>query len=162
MSMDKLKRMLRLHEGLKLKAYLCTAGRKTIGIGRNLDDNPLTPAEIAHLGRANIAETGITEDEAWWLLDSDLAKTTAELNRALPWITTLDEVRRAVLVDMAYNIGVPKLKTFRATLPMIQAGQYAEAAKAMMLSLWATQVKTRAKRLSHMMETGQWPDDLPV
>ncbi len=158
-------RLLRLHEGLKLQVYRCTAGRRTIGIGRNLDDNPLTSAEIAHLGRASIAETGITEEEAWWLLDADIAKATAELRRALPFFPSLDEVRQAVLIDMCYNLGWPKLSLFRQTLAAMAAQNYRGAAGMMLRSRWAIQVgklpNQRAGRLSRMMETGQWPAGLP-
>ncbi len=36
--MNRIKAQLVRHEGLKLKPYRCTAGKLTIGIGRNLDN----------------------------------------------------------------------------------------------------------------------------
>ena len=33
------------HEDIKLKPYRCSAGKLTIGVGRNLDDNGITRAE---------------------------------------------------------------------------------------------------------------------
>ena len=38
------------HEGMKLMPYRCTAGKLTIGVGRNLEDNPPTPEEARALG----------------------------------------------------------------------------------------------------------------
>ncbi|NBW16869.1 MAG: lysozyme, partial [Caulobacteraceae bacterium] len=35
-------RQIRLHEGERLKPYRCTAGKLTIGVGRNLDDRGIT------------------------------------------------------------------------------------------------------------------------
>ena len=74
---------------------------------------------------------------------------------ALPWVETLDEVRQRVLVDMAFNLGIPSLLTFKRTLASVEAGNYTVAAAQMLESKWARQVGTRAIRLSEMMATGQ-------
>ena len=39
MSSDKLFEMLRRHEGVKPFAYQCSAGKTTIGVGRNIDED---------------------------------------------------------------------------------------------------------------------------
>ncbi len=167
--MDELKRLLRLHEGLKLFVYRCTAGKLTIGIGRNLEANPLTVVErehLAHKSWRDIRELRITTEEAWWLLAEDLARRIPELARALPFFGELDRVRQAVLIDMAYCLGVEGLLLFRRTLQSIASGDYQLAAREMLQSKWATQVGKapgqRAWRLARMMDTGQWPDDLPL
>ena len=49
------------HEGLKLKPYICPAGKITIGVGRNIEDN------------------GISEDEAMYLLNNDIKRCKTEL-----------------------------------------------------------------------------------
>ncbi|MDY0127369.1 MAG: hypothetical protein RBR69_04500 [Candidatus Cloacimonadaceae bacterium] len=43
--MDRIKEQLVRHEGLRLKPYRCTAGKLTIGIGRNLNDCGITQSE---------------------------------------------------------------------------------------------------------------------
>jgi lysozyme len=91
------------------------------------------------------------------LLDYDIDSHWHELVEALPWVKDLDEVRQHVMLDMAFNLGIPGLLTFRNTLRYIQEGNYVQAAANMLLSKWARQVKTRAVRLAKMMETGQWP-----
>jgi lysozyme len=135
-------RQLRLHEGLRLKPYRCTAGKLTIGIGRNLEDR------------------GITFEEAAYLLANDIAAEERELLRALPWVAKLDEVRQRVLLDMAFNMGVVGLLAFKRTLATIQAGDYQRAAAMMLDSRWAGQVGQRAERLSRMMATGKDPREL--
>jgi len=135
-------RQLRLHEGERLKPYRCTAGRLTIGVGRNLEDR------------------GITREESAILLANDIADMEREIQRALPWVARLDEVRARVLVDMAFNLGIVGLLAFKRTLGAIEAGQYQQAATMMLDSKWAKQVGGRAERLSRMMATGKDPREL--
>lgn len=120
-----------------MKPYRDTVGKLTIGIGRNLDD------------------VGISREEAYALLDNDIAAAMAPL-MALPWFNALDEVRRAVLIDMCFNMGWRVLSTFKVTLAAIEAGDYMRAVANMLQSKWAGQVGPRAVRLAKMMETGQW------
>jgi lysozyme len=140
--MDKLTNLLVLHEGLKLKPYRCTAGKLTIGIGHNLDAK------------------GITPDQAYAIFRDDMTDVARELERRIPWIVQLDEVRAAVLADMAFNLGVDGLLKFPATLALVQSGKYIEASLEMLDSAWAKQVGKRATRLSEMMATGKWPKEI--
>lgn len=135
-------RQIRLHEGERLKPYRCTAGKLTIGVGRNLDDR------------------GITSEESAMLLDNDIRLLEIELFRALPWASALDDVRQRVLLDMAFNLGLPGLLQFKRTLEAIRTGQYQQAATMMLDSLWARQVGQRAERLARMMATGATPREL--
>ena len=137
-----LRRQIRLHEGERLKVYTCSAGKLTIGVGRNLEDR------------------GISVEESNMLLDNDLAQFQVELLRKLPWVSDLDEVRQRVLIDMAFNLGISGLLTFKKTLAAIKRGDYEKAAPMMLDSKWATQVGKRAERLSTMMLTGKDPREL--
>lgn len=135
---DKLTDMLVDHEGMKRKPYRCTAGKLTIGVGRNLDDR------------------GISPDEAMYMLANDIKDSRRELSAAFPWFDKLDEVRQAVLIDMCVNLGLSRLQGFRNTLSLIGVGKYEAAAQEMLNSKWAEQVGRRAQRLSRMMATGRW------
>ena len=131
-----LKDMLKKHEGFRSRPYRCTAGKLTIGYGRNLDD------------------VGISMEEAEYLLDHDIAKAEASLYAALPWTKDLDQDRKDVLINMTFNMGIATLLEFKNTLSLIQSGRYEEAAKNMMLSKWAMQVGSRAVELARIMEDG--------
>lgn len=139
---DAMVRQLRLHEGERLKPYRCTAGKLTIGVGRNLEDR------------------GISSEESAMLLANDIGNEERELLRALPWVARLDEVRQRVLLDMAFNLGLVGLLAFKRTLAAIEAGEYQQAATMMLDSKWAKQVGQRAERLSRMMATGKTPREL--
>lgn len=134
-----LEEQLIYHEGIRYHAYRDTVGKLTIGCGRNLDD------------------VGITPDEALYLLRNDIARVQEELTRTFPWFVTLSEIRARVLVDMCFNLGLAGLKTFRATLASLVAGDYVNAARLMLSSKWARQVGTRATRLAYMMEHNAEP-----
>lgn len=122
-------------EGRKLKPYVDTVGKTTIGVGRNLSD------------------VGISDAECDALLQNDIARTVAWLDRNIAWWRGLDPIRQRVVLNMAFNLG-GNLLTFVNTLAAMQRGDYGAAADGMLASKWATQVGARAQRLSQMMRTG--------
>ncbi len=143
-------------EGLRLKTYRCTAGKLSIGVGRNLDDVGLRPEERALLKITmdSVKTKGINRDQAMALLDSDIDACLDQIERKLPWAAKLDEVRLRVIVNMCFNMGIRTLLTFKNTLRQIETGQYAKAADNMLMSLWARQVGNRAIRLANLMRLG--------
>ena len=124
------------HEGLELNVYKDSLGIETIGIGRNLVDR------------------GITKEEAYYLCNNDIGIVELELVAEFPIVSDLDAVRQRVVIDMAFNIGVPRLTGFKKMWAAIHCGDYKEAAVEMMDSKWARQVGRRAERLSAMMKKG--------
>ncbi len=134
--MTRLVAELKRDEGVRLKPYMDTVGKLTIGIGRNLTD------------------VGISEAEAEILLRNDIATAELLLDRGIPWWRTLDEERQLVLVNMAFNLGAG-LFGFTNTLAAVQNHEWEAAALAMSHSKWAEQVGLRADRLIERMRTGQ-------
>jgi lysozyme len=59
--------------------------------------------------------------------------------------------RQAVLINMAFNLGINRLRTFKLFKQALLDGDYAEAKVQMLSSKWAGQVKGRAIRLADMM-----------
>ena len=136
--MDRIKEQLVRHEGLRLKPYRCTAGKLTIGIGRNLDDS------------------GISQSEAYVMLINDILNCEKQLQARIPDIyNKLDEVRKSVLLNMCFNLGINGLLGFKNTLAFIQAGDWERAANNMLASKWAKQVGRRAIELSELMRKGK-------
>jgi len=131
-----IKRELMQDEGLRLKPYRCTAGRLTIGVGRNLDD------------------MGITAEEADYLLENDIGRAMAELDRALPWWRGLSEARQRALANMCFNLGIARLMRFKGMLADMAAGDHAGAAREAMDSAWARQVGPRARRIAALLAEG--------
>ena len=104
------------HEGLRLQVYQDTLGIDTIGIGRNLEDRGITKEELDWMDIPNmdaVYEYGITEADAMYLAKNDVQIVEEELVRSHPCVEELDAVRQLVLVDMAFNMGVPRLSKFK-------------------------------------------------
>jgi lysozyme len=125
---------IKKHEGFRQYPYKCPAGKLSIGYGRNLDD------------------CGIKESEAEMLLNNDIAQAKLELATAFPWTIGMDERRKNVLVEMVYNMGIKRFKGFKKMLVACQNGKWDMAAKEMLDSKWASQVKQRAKTLANIMK----------
>ena len=155
---DLLMQKLVAHEGMRLDVYKDTLGINTIGIGRNLDDRGITKDELDWMDYPSIEyvySDGITEADAIYLAQNDVQIVEEELVRAHPCVDRLDAVRQRVLVDMAFNMGVPRLGKFKKMWAAIHENNFEEAAKEMLDSRWANQVKSRATKLAHAMHTGE-------
>jgi lysozyme len=139
---------LKEDEGKRLKPYRCPANKLSIGYGRNLEDN------------------GISLDEAEYLLRNDIKRTETELKNALPFYIKLDDVRQNVLINMAFNLGVPRLLKFKKTLAYIQDFEFEKASKEMLVSKWHRDFvrwnggrdtnKLRSRKLSKLMKEGKY------
>ena len=148
-------------EGLRLEVYQDTLGIDTIGVGRNLEDRGITKEELDALDIPNIEavyQHGITEADAMFLLENDVQIVEEELLKAHPCIAELDAVRQLVLVDMAFNMGVPRLCKFKKMWAGVHEGDFRTAAKEMLDSRWAIQVKSRSHKLAHAMHHGDFKD----
>lgn len=109
-------------------------GNVTIGIGRNLDQKPLSPAAQA------------------FLLDEDIRDAEADARVLVPNFEALSDVRKAVVVSMAFNLGRDRLAGFVNTLRAIREERWVDAAAGMRASKWATQLPNRSKKLANAME----------
>ncbi|MGS1004683.1 glycoside hydrolase family protein [Burkholderia glumae] len=138
---------LRRDEGVRYSIYLDTAGIPTVGVVHNCQVSPLPTGWTCPLTDAQVNQ----------LLANDIASTLAKLDRSLPWWRGMDEVRQRVVANLAFNLGIGTLLTFKNTLAAMQRGSYSVAAAGMLNSKWATQVGARATRLASAMETGVMP-----
>ena len=136
-----LKEQLLREEGSESCAYQDTLGFWTIGVGRLIDPKK---------------GGGLSQDEIEYLLDNDIKKITEQVHKFLPWVSKLNEPRQAVLIGMAFQMGLRGLLQFKRTLGSIEDGHYGEAAAGMLDSTWAKQTPARAQRLAKQMETGEW------
>ncbi len=146
---------LSLHEGIRLQPYRCPSGYLSIGVGRNLETNPLSYEEIKILGRRDLSK-GITRQEAFFLLRRDIKKTVENCQSKIPFFDKLDDERQYVLVDLAFNMGINGLLKFKKMLSFLGAGNYRQASVELLSSKYASQVKLRAERLAASLRSGKW------
>lgn len=136
-----LAQQLKGDEGVIAHAYPDHLGYLTIGVGRLIDKRK---------------GGGLRPDEITYLLNNDIDDRIEALTRALPWFQDLDDARRGVLLNMAFQLGTEGLLKFENTLALIRDGKYENAAHAMLQSLWAKQTPQRAQRMADQMRTGLW------
>jgi len=125
------------HEGFKRHVYKCTAGKNTIGVGRNLDD------------------VGLSDEEIMCLLSNDIRRCKNDLNRNFEWFPELNEVRQMALIDMCFNLGISRLKRFKNMIAALSMGDYGKAADEAKDSAWYDQVGSRAVEVCAMIRHGR-------
>jgi lysozyme len=133
--------MLRQHEGVETHAYRCTANKTTIGVGRNIDPD---------------GGIGLSNDEIDYLLTNDINRVDAELTQAFDWYDGLDSPRTTAMIDMCFNMGLPRLKQFKKSLAAMAKADYELAATEFLDSRWAKQVGQRAITVTDMIRTGEY------
>lgn len=128
---------IKADEGFRARPYKCTAGKITIGFGHNLEDNPIT----------------IEQGEA--LLTHDLVKISKEACK-LPYYKDLTPPRRAVIINMIYNLGLTGFKKFKRMNSALLEKNYDLAAAEMLDSKWHYSKATakRSARLAEEMRAG--------
>jgi len=130
---NKLKLFLIKHEGLELKPYHCPAGKLTIGVGRNIEDN------------------GISEDEAIYLLENDIKRCEKELKEIFEDFETLPENVKIALIDMIFNLGKTRFLKFKKMIQAIKDKDFIKAAEEAKNSHWCKQVGNRCKDVCEML-----------
>ena len=131
-----LKDDLILHEGYRSKPYVDTVGKITIGVGFNLDDNGL-PSKI------------IEE-----LLDMTMKEAIENAQSFIRNFDDLSDNRKAVLANMAFNLGLNRFRGFKRLRTAVETSQFDLAAMEMLNSHWAKQVGQRATYLADKMKQG--------
>lgn len=137
-----LRSQLIAEEGRRHGAYLDTLGIPTIGVGH-------TGPEV-HLGLT------WTDAQIDAQLDADIATKRNQVVSALPWFEQLNDPRKAVILQMAFQLGTKGLLGFPNTLAAVEAGRWTDAAEGMLASKWAQQTSNRVHRLARQMALGQW------
>ena len=138
---------LRQDEGKILKVYddateseiapgTVVKGHPTIGIGRALDVH------------------GISDGEAEILFNNDIERVESALTN-FPWYRGLNDVRKGVMVNLAFNMGVDGLLGFHRMITYMFCESWREAADELQNSDWWHQVQvSRRERLKQQLLTG--------
>jgi len=137
MNLTELVKSVKKHEGLSLLPYEDTEGFITIGFGTNID-------------------AGISLEQANALLNIQLESLRKELDKRIPDWSNHSDARQNVVLEMAYNLGIPRLLKFKKMLANLEKRDYNHAALEMLNSRWREQVKDRAITLANQMQSGEF------
>lgn len=136
--------LLCYEEGYRAEPYYCSEGYPTIGIGTRIGPKGAALVNYQMHWSRDVAKAHLREE----------IKTIEDKIGAYPWFRQSNGPRRAVLVSMAYQMGVPGLLGFHNTLRLIETGDYAAAGRNMRQSRWYKQTPARAERHARVMESG--------
>ena len=131
--LDNVKQMLLKHEGMRTFPYKCSEDKLTIGIGRNLEAN------------------GISEDEALYLLENDIKRVIASLDKNWSVFRTFPPLAQEVCVDCTFQMGITGWMNFRRTRALMEMGMWLQASEELLDSKYTLQVGDRAYRNSAML-----------
>ena len=133
MDMKAVRERLIEHEGLKLEMYKCTSDYWTIGVGRNIETR------------------GISIETAMQMLDEDIEIVHTELQSTLEGFSDMPIPVQEALVDLAFNMGTPTLRSFKRCLQALKEREWAIASDELLDSRYAKQVGQRAITIANMI-----------
>jgi lysozyme len=124
------------NEGYRSQVYRCTAGKLTFGWGTHIDEYDYIPKEVSQIMfKLKYAQAEL-----------DYEKLNFSLN----------PVRRIVIIDMIYNLGLTRFMKFQKMISAIHERDFDLAADELEDSLYFRQVGHRGLQNSMMMRTGDW------
>ncbi|MCC6877778.1 MAG: hypothetical protein IT378_25940 [Sandaracinaceae bacterium] len=121
--------MIALHEGVRTKVYKDSVGKKTIGIGLNLERDPAALKKtFADMGldyqQVLDGKQTLTLDQVRTLTQADILEHTERARRQIPNFDSLSPERQNAIVDLVYNAG----SVYKSVAKLINKGQFSEAA----------------------------------
>ena len=129
---ETLEQMIERHEGCRYTPYIDSVGVQTIGIGHNLH-KPLRRETVE------------------MMRNHDIEDARNDCLHQFPWFADLTEQRQWAMIDLCFNMGVNRLMTFKNFLLAMSLGDYETAADHLLDSLYAKQVKGRAREIATMI-----------
>ena len=143
--MKQLTEQLKRHEGTNKEygrhyPYYCSAGKETIGIGRNIEAN------------------GISDDEAMYLLVNDVCSAREALISRYSWVSRIAEARQCAFINMVFNMGLGSFSGFRRMLLHAEAGEWEKAAEEAKDSKWYKKdvARWRSEQIIKQIQTRNW------
>ena len=127
---------LKRDEGYRAEVYECTAGKKTIGYGWNIEDRP------------------IRQSEAELRLRNDIVEVMQDIEFRCPWFSDLTPNRKRAIANMVFNLGITRFLGFKKMIAAIEEHDWKLAAAEAVNSRWARQVGGRAKRIADLIRIG--------
>jgi len=135
MNTERLRETITRHEGSRLNMYQDTLGIWTIGVGHNIQEKGISPAVME------------------LMLDEDIEEAIVELKRSVSFFSKMPEQVQEALVNLSFNMGIPRLMQFKKTLAYLRDGDFEAAADELLDSRYAEQVGRRADEVADMIRT---------
>ena len=137
---DELKNRIKKHEGFRDVMYLDSLGKKTIGYGHLVTEDGILPG------------IQYSKKELDELFEKDFLTA---LRDATKLVSHLDLPNKAfnVVIEMCFQLGLPKVTKFVNFLDALKKYDYNKAANEMLLSKWYEQTPARCQELSNIIRS---------
>lgn len=154
-------------EGFRDRPYLCSEHFPTVGYGFRLGPRMADPEKCRFIYDFTLPRPAAN---AWleYLVEDLSIRMTQNRVIAPAWLRCdmahadmgyMWNPRLAVLISMAYQMGVDGLAGFPRTLKHVAVGDFELASENMLQSKWAKQTPNRARRHAEQMKTGRWAEE---
>ena len=137
--MVRLKDEVSADEGVVLEVYLDHLGYPTVGVGHLILEGDQEYGEGTGF---KINQTRCDE-----LFYQDIKNVLNDCEGHLSEWSTYPEEVKLIVANMAFNLGITRLKKFKMMFSALNEGDWVEASKQGLDSKWAKQVYNRAHRL---------------
>lgn len=136
---EEIRRQLKEHEGYRQQIYLDSLGVPTGGYGHAFQKGSQLPSYIW--------------DEIFNVDFQNAKDAVMDLIHQKGWYD-IGYVRRNVLINMVFNLGIGGVLRFKEMIRAIDDGNYVKASEEMLMSVWASLVGERSMDLARQMRTG--------
>lgn len=140
---DQIKEDLVRHEGYVTEIYLCSEGYPTFGIG-----HMVTEDDMEYTWPVG---TPVSDERILQVFHDDCMDAVNDAEQLVDDLYSHPDSVIRVLVNMAFNIGRPRLSGFKKMLAAVNEGKYVRASQEMIDSKWFHQVGRRSVELTEMM-----------
>lgn len=141
--LSQIKEDLVRHEGYVTEIYLCSEGYATFGIG-----HMITADDMEHTWPVG---TPVEDERILQVFHDDCMVAVTDAECVVDDLYSHPDECIRVLVNMAFNIGRPRLSQFKNMIAAVNANDYQLAADEMIDSRWYNQVGRRSKELVEIM-----------
>lgn len=133
-------------EGVRLRVYTCSAGRKTIGVG-----HLLSTAEI----KAGLSEVSLEWAGKQLHADIGLSMAGCAMLFGRERFDAMTEPRQRTLCKMVFQLGTSGVAGFRKMVSAVLRDDWVTASREALDSKWARQdTPSRARRAAEVLRTG--------
>ena len=140
MNIDILRKEIEADEGCKYETYHCSEGHLTGGIGHLITewDEEIYAGPIG---------TSIPEEQVQEWFEKDVQTAINDCQNIFNKFDSLPEDIQHVLINMAFQLGGPRLRKFKKLIASVEMEDYREMSLEMEESRWFKQTTNRAQRL---------------
>ncbi|NYZ69499.1 glycoside hydrolase family protein [Endozoicomonas sp. SM1973] len=142
--------LIEFEEGWCPEPYLCSEGYPTIGYGFKIGPKGASISQYQFEISQSVGKQWLNE------ILTELQEKAFSHSEIRAAVAACNDARKAVLISMAYQMGVSGLLQFKKALKAIADQRWSDAKTEMLDSRWVRQTQKRAVRHANQILSGEW------